>query len=70
MDAWTARWGKKSWLDGSGQSDCEWVFLYLTATDKWNTTEVIQFAGTSRLVMINIFKGGATIKRDLNRLEE
>lgn len=50
--------------------EIEWVFLYLTATDKWNTTEVIRFAGTSRLVMINIFKGGATIKRDLNRLEE
>lgn len=21
MDAWTARWGRKSWLDGSGQRD-------------------------------------------------
>lgn len=70
MDAWTARWGKKCWLDGSGQSDCEWVFLYLTATDRWNTTEVIRFAGTSRLVMINILKGRAAIERDLNRLEE
>lgn len=50
--------------------EIEWVFLCLTATDKWNMTEVIRFAGTSRLVMINIFKGGATIKRDLNRLEE